>query len=96
MMDALLDKIKRRVERARFSPKLEISPHGFKLARLGSRYGGWSFIDSPALRGSTIVSCGLGEDASFDVEFAAAYGAVVEPTLQGQSTLNVDAAGLTS
>jgi FkbM family methyltransferase len=40
-------------------------------------------VDSPDLRDSVILSCGLGEDASFDVEFASRYGAkviLVDPT----------------
>ena len=53
--------------------------------RLGSTYGGWSFLDDPGLRGGFIVSGGLGEDASFDVEFARRYEAqvyIVDPTLR--------------
>ena len=56
---------------------------GLDLVHLGSGYGGWTFIDGPDLNGCTIISAGLGEDASFDVEFAAKYGAkviVVDPT----------------
>lgn len=53
------------------------------LVFLGSDYGGWAFLDEGVLEGSTIVSAGLGEDASFDVEFARKYGArvlIVDPT----------------
>jgi FkbM family methyltransferase len=53
--------------------------------RLGSSYGGWNFVDHPSLQGCTIVSAGLGEDASFDIEFAARYAArviIVDPTLR--------------
>jgi FkbM family methyltransferase len=63
--------------------KLEVSPSPFEVARLGTSYGGWSFVDTGALLGSTIVSCGLGEDASFDVEFASRFHAkviVADPT----------------
>lgn len=63
--------------------KLEVSPSAFEVTRLGTSYGGWSFVDTGDLRGSTIVSCGLGEDASFDVEFASRFHAkviVVDPT----------------
>ena len=55
----------------------------YSLKRLGTDYGGWTFVDDPTLRNSTIVSAGLGEDASFDVEFAREYGAkvlLVDPT----------------
>jgi FkbM family methyltransferase len=63
--------------------KLEVSPAPFELTRLGTSYGGWTFVDTDALFESTIVSCGLGEDASFDVEFASRFHAkviVVDPT----------------
>ena len=53
------------------------------MIRLGSAYGGWDFLDRDYLHGSTIVSAGLGVDASFDVEFARKYGAtvwLVDPT----------------
>lgn len=71
-----------RGKRLRYGPKIEVSPHP-GLTFLGSRYGGWHFIEEPGLPGSTIISCGLGEDASFDVEFAARYNArvlLVDPT----------------
>jgi FkbM family methyltransferase len=64
-------------------PKLPLAPHHLQLQKIGSEYGGWTFADLPKLHGSTIISCGLGEDASFDVEFAARYGArvvLVDPT----------------
>jgi FkbM family methyltransferase len=63
--------------------KLEVSPTPFELTRLGTSYGGWTFVDTDTLFESTIVSCGLGEDASFDVEFASRFHAkviVVDPT----------------
>lgn len=53
------------------------------LIRLGTDYGGWVLQDSPDLYGCTIISAGLGEDASFDVEFATRFGAcvlIVDPT----------------
>jgi len=56
---------------------------GYPLKRLGTDYGGWTFVDDANLYGSTIVSAGLGEDASFDVEFARQYDAkviIVDPT----------------
>lgn len=56
---------------------------GFNIINLGSNYGGWSFVDDDSLKESTIISAGLGEDASFDVEFAAKYNAkiiIVDPT----------------
>lgn len=53
------------------------------LIRLGSTYGGWWLADTPRLHSSTIISAGLGEDASFDVEFAMRFHArviTVDPT----------------
>ncbi|MCK9802119.1 FkbM family methyltransferase [Pseudomonas sp. MAFF 302030] len=56
---------------------------GLNLVRLGTSYGGWNFLDDGSLKNSLIISAGLGEDASFDIEFAAKYAArviVVDPT----------------
>lgn len=56
---------------------------GLNLVTLGSDYGAWTFHDDGALNGCAILSAGLGEDASFDVEFAARYGArvvIIDPT----------------
>ena len=70
------------IKRAVFAPRLKIAA-GLQPTQLGTEYGGWDFIDAPNLHGSTIISCGLGEDASFDVAFASRYGAkvaMVDPT----------------
>ena len=56
---------------------------GYNIVHLGTEYGGWSYVDEDSLKGSTIISAGLGEDASFDVEFASKYHAniiLVDPT----------------
>lgn len=56
---------------------------GLNFRHFGTEYGGWVVEDAEYLRGCTILSAGLGEDASFDVEFARAYGAtvmIVDPT----------------
>jgi FkbM family methyltransferase len=56
---------------------------GFNIIHLGTEYGGWRFVDEEELYGSTIISAGLGEDASFDIEFASKYDAkviIVDPT----------------
>jgi len=71
-----------RFNRWRFGPTVPVTPHP-ALTRLGTPYGGWSFVAVPQLAGCDVISCGLGEDASFDVEFAAQYGArvvIVDPT----------------
>tara|TARA_Y100000588_G_scaffold262156_1_gene276772 strand:- start:2756 stop:3592 length:837 start_codon:yes stop_codon:yes gene_type:complete len=55
----------------------------YDLIRLGSDYGGWTFVDNSSLYGGTIISAGLGEDASFDIEFASKYDAkviMIDPT----------------
>lgn len=57
--------------------------HGFNIIHLGSEYGGWSFVDEDYLYNSIIISAGLGEDASFDIEFATKYNAkviIIDPT----------------
>ena len=53
------------------------------LLHLGTDYGGWTFVEDDQLYGSTILSAGLGEDASFDIEFAEKYQSkmiIVDPT----------------
>jgi FkbM family methyltransferase len=78
----LLDRLNRFVRRILFGPRLQLRSDQ-PVERLGSDYGGWEFVPTETLRGSTVVSCGLGEDASFDVEFASRYGArviIVDPT----------------
>ncbi len=53
------------------------------IITLGTEYGGWSFVDEDNLKNCTIISAGLGEDASFDIEFASKYDAriiIVDPT----------------
>jgi FkbM family methyltransferase len=77
-----LSRARLRADRFAFSRRVRISPHP-NLRRLGTPYGGWVFADVPELRNCVVISCGLGEDASFDVEFASQYGAhmlLVDPT----------------
>lgn len=53
------------------------------LTHLGSDYGGWTLVDEDYFKNSTIISAGLGEDASFDIEFASKYNAkviIIDPT----------------
>ena len=82
-MKSLFRRILRRLAGLLLNPRLRPVRHDLPLRRLGTAYGGWVFVDGPELRGATIVSCGLGEDASFDVEFARLLGArvvLVDPT----------------
>lgn len=56
---------------------------GYQLTTLGSKHCGWTFVDEPSLLQGIILSAGLGEDGSFDVEFAAKYNAtvhIIDPT----------------
>ena len=64
-------------------PRIPIERTSQTLISLGTEYGGWTFADEPELNGGTIVSCGAGEDISFDVLFSAKYSAkviIVDPT----------------
>lgn len=77
----------KRIRKILYSPKKEVKlrlkDSRFALRRLGTRYGGWTFCETPGLEGSTIVSCGAGEDISFDVEMVKHYGVhavIVDPT----------------
>src|ERR1700722_11426338 len=82
MLSRIRNGVINRLARRKYSPNISID-QAPALRRLGSKYGGWTFEPSSDLQQSTIVSCGLGEDASFDVEFAAAYDArviIVDPT----------------
>jgi len=75
-------KFVRGIRRKVHGPRLSVSADQ-ELMRFGSSYGGWVFVPEESLMGSTILSCGLGEDASFDVEIARLYQAnviVVDPT----------------
>jgi FkbM family methyltransferase len=82
MLAQLRNRGSRFLARRRYAPSIEVQ-RSADLMRLGSDYGGWTFEASSDLQDSVIVSCGLGEDASFDVEFASKYGAkviIVDPT----------------
>ncbi len=72
----VLQRARRAVARAIHGPRVRLVP-ATPLIRLGTAYGGWTLLDRPELHGSVLVSCGLGEDASFDIAFATRYGAVV-------------------
>lgn len=78
----ILDRAISKAKRIAFAPKIEIRSVR-NLVTLGSKYGGWTFLDTGSLHKCTIVSAGLGEDASFDVAFAAKYAAkviLIDPT----------------
>lgn len=78
----MINRLAARLNRIRFSPGIEVRGR-CELMTLGSGYGGWTFEPSPDLQGATILSAGLGEDASFDIEFANRFDArviMVDPT----------------
>jgi FkbM family methyltransferase len=81
-LNNLWPSIVNRLQRMKYAPTIRVERRG-GLQRLGTPYGGWLFEPSPDLQGSTVLSCGLGEDASFDVEFARSFQArvvIVDPT----------------
>lgn len=81
-MRNVLTRIANRAKRVACAPRPTVRRQTGTV-RLGSDYGGWTLVDSPEFRNCTIVSAGLGEDASFDVEFARKYDArvvLVDPT----------------
>ncbi len=64
-------------------PRIRVSKSSLPLRNLGSTYGGWTFVDMPSLNNSVIISCGAGEDISFDLEFSKSYNArvlIIDPT----------------
>ncbi len=53
------------------------------ITYLGTDYGGWSFLENTNLKNKIIISAGLGEDASFDIELISKYNCkviAVDPT----------------
>ena len=63
-------------------PRPALHPHPL-MSHLGTPYGGWHFVSDDSLRRGTIISAGLGEDASFDVAMASIYDCrviIVDPT----------------
>lgn len=79
----LIRKFSTKILKILINPRLSITPTTHSVKKLGSVYGGWSFVTTDDLKGCCIVSAGLGEDASFDVEIAGEYGLkviLVDPT----------------
>lgn len=75
-------RIVRKLRRVAWRPTIRITPSA-NLVHLGTEYGGWKFLETSDLLGATVISAGLGEDASFDVLFAAKYAArviMIDPT----------------
>ncbi len=79
----MLTRILKKLLRVIYRPRIRIRRATGSLIHLGTSYGGKTFVDRNELQHATIISVGLGEDASFDVEFAERYGAkviIVDPT----------------
>ena len=62
-----------------------------ELKCFGSEYGHWCFIEHESLRDCIVISGGVGEDMSFDIDFASEYGAKVilydpNPSWAGSNT----------
>lgn len=79
MLKRIFNKIAKRI----FRPRIKLMPDKVHEIRLGTVYGGKTFMDRNYLHSGTVISAGLGEDASFDAEFSARYGAkviIVDPT----------------
>ena len=67
--------------------RLAIQDYKYKgdleLFFLGSAYGGWSLINDPSLNNGLVVSAGVGEDISFDVEMISTFDSkviLIDPT----------------
>lgn len=84
MLNKFLNKIKKNF--LYYKLKFLINQKSIKkelIEFMGSSYGGWYLKNDKKLYNSTIISAGLGEDASFDVEFLNKYNAkvlLVDPT----------------
>jgi FkbM family methyltransferase len=82
MLKQLKHRVSTHIARRKYAPDIKVEPSS-GLLRLGSEYGGWTFEPSADLHHAVILSCGFGEDASFDVEFASRFDSkviVVDPT----------------
>jgi FkbM family methyltransferase len=54
-----------------------------KTIYLGTKYGGWHFLNNANLENSLMVSAGVGEDVSFDIEMINKYkinAVLIDPT----------------
>ena len=63
----------------------------FDTSFLGSKYGGWEYIEDSSLREAVIISAGVGTDISFDIEIMQKYNSkiiFVDPTPEALNHLN--------
>lgn len=69
-------KVNRAVRRHLFGARLELV-EAKPIRQIGTDDGRWSLLGRDSLHDSWVVSCGAGEDVSFDVELMRLYGAHV-------------------
>ena len=83
ILKKILFKINSKIKRHPLQKPYSTKKGGIQFVRLGSKNGGWTFCENKNLYNSTIISAGLGEDASFDVEFTEKYNSkiiIIDPT----------------
>ena len=69
-----------------------VHPIPFPIKRIGTEYGGWHFAVTDTLNNSSVVSCGAGEDISFDIGLASAFNTrvlIVDPTPRAVEHINL-------
>tara|TARA_Y100000385_G_C13003393_1_gene598286 strand:- start:372 stop:1208 length:837 start_codon:yes stop_codon:yes gene_type:complete len=74
--------IKKRITNRHHLQKI-IQDYNYDIKKLGTDYGGWSYVDRKELKNSTVICAGVGEDISFEIEFIKKYNAnciLVDPT----------------
>ncbi|MBG6131703.1 FkbM family methyltransferase [Aquimarina sp. EL_43] len=72
LINAIISKVKYNIHK----PKIILN-NTYETISLGTDYGAKVFVERPDLQNSIIVSCGVGEDISFDIEFAKKYNATI-------------------
>lgn len=66
-----------------YTPRIKVTKNSLQLLSFGTLFDCKKIFDLEELKKSTIISGGLGENASFDIEFASYYGArtiIIDPT----------------
>lgn len=74
--------IKKRITHRHHLQKIT-QDYNYDIKKLGTDYGGWSYVDRKELKYSTVICAGVGEDISFEIEFIKKYNAnciLVDPT----------------
>ena len=88
MLSTLIDKLRAKARRhlvgAHRVVGRRVERTGLPLQRLGTSYGGWTFLPTAELcAGGLVVCCGAGEDISFDIELVRQFGCstvIIDPT----------------